>query len=82
MIKYENHCCDCAVPGYPCIGNSCPYIDIPVYYCDSCNDDTLAVCIIDANEHKMNIHESLKEMRKYSADFKEKHEAYLKKYTI
>lgn len=47
MIKYENHCCDCAVPGYPCIGNACPYVNIPVYYCDSCNDDTLAVCIID-----------------------------------
>lgn len=47
---------------------------------DHCSN--LAMCIIDANEHKMNIHESLKEMRKYSADFKEKHEAYLKKYTI
>lgn len=42
MIKYENHCCDCAVPGYPCIGNGCPYVNVPVYYCDACKDDTMA----------------------------------------
>ncbi len=36
MIKYENHCCDCAVPGYPCIGSSCPYVNVPVHYCDFC----------------------------------------------
>lgn len=42
MIKYENHCCDCAVPGYPCIGNSCPCVNVSVAYCDECNDDTQA----------------------------------------
>ncbi len=47
---------------------------------DHCSN--LAICIIDASEHNMNIHKSLKEIRKYSPDFKEKHEAYLKKYTI
>ena len=36
MVKYENHCCDCAVPGYPCIGSLCPHINVPVYYCDCC----------------------------------------------
>lgn len=40
MIKYENHCCDCATPGYPCLGKNCPYIDVPVYYCDICNNET------------------------------------------
>ena len=42
MIKYENQCCGCAVPGYPCIGNSCPYVNVPVCYCDVCDNDTLA----------------------------------------
>lgn len=39
MIKHENHCCDCAVPGYPCMGKSCPYINVQVYYCDQCDED-------------------------------------------
>ena len=36
MLKYENHCVDCAVPGYPCIGSLCPHTNVPVYYCDNC----------------------------------------------
>lgn len=36
MIKYENHCCGCAAPGYPCLGSACPFVDVPVYYCDRC----------------------------------------------
>lgn len=47
---------------------------------DHCSN--IAVCIIDANQNNMNIHKSLKEIRKYSPDFKEKHEAYLAKYTM
>lgn len=39
MIKYENQCCDCAVPGYPCIGDSCKYRNVPVYYCDECGNE-------------------------------------------
>lgn len=37
MIKYENQCCDCAVPAYPCRGASCPNRSVPVYYCDKCD---------------------------------------------
>ena len=55
MIKYENHCCDCAVPGYPCMGKLCPNIDVPVYYCDTCGDDTRAQYLID-NEHYCETH--------------------------
>lgn len=51
MIKYENHCCDCAVPGYPCIGESCPNISVPVYYCDCCADDTRAEYEIDGEHY-------------------------------
>lgn len=40
MVKYENHCCGCAVPGYPCMGASCPLLKVEVHYCDSCNEET------------------------------------------
>lgn len=55
MIRYENHCCDCAVPGYPCIGDSCPYVNVPVYYCDICDNDTHAEYDIEG-EHYCEIH--------------------------
>lgn len=37
MIKYENDCCGCAVPGYPCTGE---HKRVPHYYCDECKDET------------------------------------------
>lgn len=63
MIKYENHCCGCAVPAYPCIGNSCPNINVPAYYCDICNNDTYAEYDI-GSEHYCEEHaeEYLKEI--------------------
>lgn len=36
MKVIENHCCDCAVPGYPCRGDLCPLTRVEVYYCDVC----------------------------------------------
>ena len=39
MLKLENHCCDCATESYPCIGKACMYVDVPVYYCDECDDE-------------------------------------------
>ena len=39
-VKYENECCDCAVPGYPCRGSSCPLRNVAHYYCDKCGDET------------------------------------------
>jgi hypothetical protein len=42
MIKYENECCGCATPNYPCIGESCPNRRVPHRYCDECGEeDTL-----------------------------------------
>jgi hypothetical protein len=38
MIKYENWCVGCP-DGMPCLGSSCPYINVTVYYCDSCGCD-------------------------------------------
>lgn len=34
--KYENQCVDC---GLPCLGNSCPYRNVPVDYCDECGNE-------------------------------------------
>ena len=39
MRKYENECCDCAVPSYPCMGDSCPLRKVPHYYCDKCGEE-------------------------------------------
>lgn len=36
MKKYENDCCDCAVPGYPCTGE---HKRVPHWYCDKCGDE-------------------------------------------
>ena len=36
MIKYENDCCGCAAPAYPCMGDVCPLRHKPHYYCDQC----------------------------------------------
>lgn len=39
MVKYENHCCGCAVPAYPCEGASCSLRSVPVHYCDKCGEE-------------------------------------------
>lgn len=39
MIKIENDCCGCAVPGYPCLGDACPRRNTKVYYCDECGEE-------------------------------------------
>lgn len=39
MKKYENDCCDCAAPGYPCIGSQCHRRHVPHWYCDECGEE-------------------------------------------
>lgn len=39
MVKYENECCGCAVPAYPCMGDACPNRHVPHYYCDKCGEE-------------------------------------------
>lgn len=36
MKFITNECCDCASPGYPCLGDSCPYAHMIHYRCDRC----------------------------------------------
>jgi hypothetical protein len=39
MVKIENHCVGCAVPAYPCRGESCPLRKVKVHYCDKCGEE-------------------------------------------
>lgn len=45
MIRVKNDCCDCAVSGYPCKGDSCSLRHQKHYYCDECHKevDTLYI---------------------------------------
>lgn len=47
---------------------------------DHCSN--IAVCVIDANENNMNLHESLRNMKKRSSYFAEKYTAYAEKYML
>lgn len=46
-IIYENHCVDC---GLPCLGKSCPNRNVPVRYCDHC-DNSYADYYIDGSDY-------------------------------
>lgn len=50
MKRIENHCCNCAVPGYPCIGSACPNRNVPVHYCDKCGYELDEVYEVDGEE--------------------------------
>lgn len=50
MIRTENDCCDCAVPAYPCLGDSCPLRHQKHYYCDSRGDEVENLYRLDGME--------------------------------
>ena len=63
MLQYENRCCECATPGYPCLGSSCPNRNVPVHYCDRCDEELEKIYDVDGEEL---CEECLKEMfRRY-----------------
>lgn len=39
-IRYEDMCCGCATESYPCLGNSCSNRNVPVAYCDWCDEES------------------------------------------
>ena len=61
MTKYENHCCDCATPNYPCIGKLCPLRRVVVHYCDNpkCSEPLDDIFVVDGKEY---CEECLKDM--------------------
>lgn len=50
MIRVENDCCDCAVPAYPCLGDSCPLRHQKHYYCDNCHEEVDRLYRLDGME--------------------------------
>ena len=38
-VIITNDCCDCATPGYPCLGSACNLRHSPHYFCDECDDE-------------------------------------------
>jgi hypothetical protein len=50
MLRVENHCCNCAVPGYPCRGNLCPLTHVEVHYCDKCGDELDDIYDVEGEE--------------------------------
>lgn len=50
MRKIENHCCDCAVPAYPCLGKHCSLRNVEVIYCDECKEECEEVYGVDDEE--------------------------------
>lgn len=49
-IRYENRCCDCAVPAYPCLGDSCGLRRYKVLYCDKCESEVDRLYKYDGQE--------------------------------
>lgn len=51
MIRIENHCCGCATPAYPCLGDSCSRRNVEVYYCDKCGEELVEDVYEDEDKH-------------------------------
>ena len=49
MIKYENYCVGCP-PERGCLGSACPNKNVPIQYCDKCNDEARELWIVDGYE--------------------------------
>lgn len=39
MIYHQNDCCECASPGFPCIGSRCELVNRAHYICDGCDEE-------------------------------------------
>ena len=57
--RIENHCMQCAVPAYPCLGEHCSRRRVKVHSCDRCGEDLDAIYAVDGEEL---CEECLKEM--------------------
>ena len=50
VVRYENQCCSCAVPGYTCLGDNCPNRHVKVFECDKCHNEVDKLYILDGME--------------------------------
>ena len=59
MVRYEDHCCDCATGSYHCLGSLCSLRNVEVHYCDHCGEELDEIYDVDGEEL---CEECLKEM--------------------
>ena len=69
MIKYEDECCGCAVPAYPCLGSSCPNRNVPHYYCDTCGEEVGEFYVVDDSTDEYICEDCLKQMYEFRSIF-------------
>lgn len=50
MVRYENQCIGCTSMGLPCMGSTCPNLNVPVYYCDKCDEELDEIYEVDGEE--------------------------------
>ena len=50
MIAYEDECCGCAVPAYPCMGSACLNRNVSHLYCDKCDKEVEKLYKCDGEE--------------------------------
>ena len=62
MVKITNECCDCAVPGYPCLGDACPNRHVKHYICDHCKEEFDRLYIFNDEELCQNCLEDMFEV--------------------
>lgn len=48
-VRYEDMCVGCP-PERGCLGSSCPNRDVPIYYCDRCEDEDVELYEFDGKE--------------------------------
>ena len=50
MIKYENQCIGCTSMGLPCMGSTCPNLNVPIYSCNKCDEEIDEIYEVDGEE--------------------------------
>lgn len=69
MIKYEDECCGCAVPAYPCLGSTCPNRNVPHYYCDTCGEEVDEFYVVDDSADEYICEDCLKQKYEFRSIF-------------
>ena len=49
-IRYEDQCVGCTSMGLPCMGSICKNKDVPIWYCDKCEEECVDLYEVDGYE--------------------------------
>lgn len=53
MVIYKDECVGCP-PELGCLGLTCPYKDVPYYFCDMCNKEVKLLVKYEGSEYCLN----------------------------